>query len=428
MTPQFIKIPAFGNSMYPFFISGDILYIQPISLAKIKINDFITYIEKNIFITHRVIYIATNRNYLLTKGDANLRPDAKVKQEKILGKVIKIERNGKVYLPNTLYKFQSFLYFNEIKRVNNVFKEKKLNYVFLKGLPLHLFYEKTIPTRIYGDCDILVEKKQLEKVENILYKQGYSKEKKHYHFLHRVLQYEKKVTEINFTKEIHNMPIRLDIHVEPSFLMRHLGSLNPLYSETLLESFSDKILREKRTIHIKSIDYPILSPAHLIVYLALHLFHHNFQGYYRYEFLRKILQKEKLFLEDIKTCIQTYKFTSFVLPVFLLLSKYYNDILALQIVNSLYISKEHTKSLLTKIKYTKIFNGEKIANANAQQFKLLFYFSSHSLIHKITIFTSPLVLYAIVRFLLKKAYIYYLYSIQKLPVLLPAKSKNTLPS
>jgi signal peptidase len=97
MKKKLLQISAYGKSMYPFFQSGDTLFIKPIALKQLSVNDFLTFQKGNIFITHRVIYIPPTETYVITKGDMNLQTDGKVKPEKIIGKVIEIKRNNKKY-------------------------------------------------------------------------------------------------------------------------------------------------------------------------------------------------------------------------------------------------------------------------------------------------------------------------------------------
>lgn len=407
MKSQPIKIPAFGHSMYPFFISGDILSIQPISLANIKVNDFITFVQKNVFITHRVIYIPLHKKYILLKGDANQKADKKILPKNIIGKVIKIERNGKIFSPNTLYQLQSSAYNKEVNEINILFQKKKINFVFLKGLPLYLYYEHAIPSRIYGDCDIMIQKDQLPFVNILLTQNGYIKEENQYSFFHKLLK--NKETELTYLKTVKKIPINLDIHVEPSFMMHQLGSLDALYSEKLLTSFSCDILTQKRMINVSGKQYPILASHHLIIYLALHLFHHNLQGYYRYEFLRMVLKKEHINSTQIVSVAAFYKLTSFIYPVFWFLWKYYSDLYAKTIIDAIQLSPVIEKTLIKQIITIDIFADATRIKAGIQRFKLIFFFSPNSMIRKMTIVFSLPILYSIAWVILKKVQLQFIF-------------------
>jgi signal peptidase I len=152
-----IPLKSTGQSMLPILYENDIVYFKKISFSKIKVNDLIVFKMKSKLITHRVVY-KTNK-YLITKGDNNPASDGKIYPRKILGKVYKIKRNGQTFNPETFYLLQSTNYFQEIVKIKNEFDKKNINYVFLKGLPLHLYFEGSHPQRLYADCDVLVIKK-----------------------------------------------------------------------------------------------------------------------------------------------------------------------------------------------------------------------------------------------------------------------------
>lgn len=412
MITKLLKIPAFGQSMYPFFHSGDILFIQPISLQHIQINDFITFKKKSILITHRVIYIPLKKNYLITKGDTNLAHDGKIKPEQIIGKVIKVKRNEKTYTPDTIYQFQSLLYANEIEKINTLFQKKGIDFVFLKGLPLHLYYEKEIPKRIYADCDILIEKKQLLNTDQLLRNLGYTSHDDTLSKGHTLLK--NKENAINYYKRIHGISITFDIHLEASFMMHQLGSLDGLYPQKLLDLFTQDLLLQKRIITIDTTTYPILSSTHITIYLALHLFHHNFQGYYRYEFLNTVLQKEKITMSKLTSCLQTYRLQSFVYPVFFLLWKYYQNSKAKQILNVIDISESKLEKIKNQTKKIDIFSDDSRIEGGIKRFYLLFLYSPQNILKKLSVFISLPVLYSILWVGIKKLKYYQTYAIYQL--------------
>ncbi len=91
-----ISLKAFGGSMRPLIRSGDFLTIQPIDSDNLRIGDILAFRKDsilNITIAHRLV--DKKGSFLITKGDAHIRPDSPILQEKLLGKVIKIEREGR---------------------------------------------------------------------------------------------------------------------------------------------------------------------------------------------------------------------------------------------------------------------------------------------------------------------------------------------
>jgi len=74
--------------------------------------------------------------------------------------------------------------------------------------------------------------------------------------------------------------------------------LESLYPQVFIDRLTDKFLKNKRIVKIQNESFPILSNGNLILYLALHFFHHNFRGTFRLEFLHKIMVEEKKYLKD----------------------------------------------------------------------------------------------------------------------------------
>ena len=279
-----------GLSMFPILYDSDLVYYQKIKFSQIKINDLILIRKNKIFLTHRTIY--KNNIYLITKGDNNPESDGKIYSRDILGKACQVKRSGKVVNPENIYLMQSTLYLQEIIEIKKAFNQAELDYLFLKGLPLHLFYEKTHPRRIYLDCDVLIDKNQLKTAIQILKRQGFKKIEKPLSQIQQKLK--NKEVEFAYTKIINNFPVTFDLHLEPVFLMTELGELNELYPQKLLDQLTQELLNTKREIKINNNQFLILNSKFLILYLALHFFHHNYSGAFRLDFIDKVIRKSKL--------------------------------------------------------------------------------------------------------------------------------------
>ena len=165
--------------MLPLLRHGDIVFYKKTNLKQACTNDIILVQKNNQAFTHRVIY-KTGR-YLITKGDNNLESDGRIYPRQIIAKVTQVKRNGKLFNPEDIYLFQSTHYLNEIIKIKQVFEKAGIEYVFLKGLPLHLYFEKTHPRRIYADCDVLLHKKEYIKAKEILEKHKYKEIKNDIH-------------------------------------------------------------------------------------------------------------------------------------------------------------------------------------------------------------------------------------------------------
>ena len=90
-----MRYRALGGSMSPFIKNGSILTIKPGGRA--FIGDVILYRSGNGMIAHRVIRRKDfdEGTFLVTKGDNLRHPDALVTPSDILGKVVRMESNGK---------------------------------------------------------------------------------------------------------------------------------------------------------------------------------------------------------------------------------------------------------------------------------------------------------------------------------------------
>ena len=111
-----IRSLALGESMSPCIKKGDSLMVKPISLEEARIGDIVAYRRDeshSVLTNHRVIRIGKDRGqrYLITKGDPNVYCDFPlVSPEDVLGKVVSIERNGRVTsLETPFYRLLGYL-------------------------------------------------------------------------------------------------------------------------------------------------------------------------------------------------------------------------------------------------------------------------------------------------------------------------------
>lgn len=386
--------------MYPLLHDEDIVILRKIKFDNIKINDLITFQEKRKLVTHRIIYKSTQKNFVITKGDHNSLPDKPVYPKDLVGKVTVVKRAGKILNPENLYLFQSIYYFKEIVKFKNILDKKRINFVFLKGLPIHLIFEKTHPRRFYVDCDLLIEKKDIKKVEKELQNNGYKKGKEDLSPSHTKIR--NKIVEFSYYKKISNFKVIFDIHLEPAFMMTQLGSLDSLYPQSLIDKFSKEIMLKKRLAKIQGEVFPILSTENLIIYLALHLFHHNFKGYYRYELLNLLINKVNINYEKLTFMVKKYKFQNFVYPVFLLLNKYYQTSIPKNFLIELKPNTKTLKYIKKEILSKNIYADNPRISAGIERFKTLYYLSPLSFFVKLRIFLNKEVLYSIYWVFLKR--------------------------
>ncbi|MCL4364043.1 nucleotidyltransferase family protein [Patescibacteria group bacterium] len=336
------------------------------------VNDIITINRSNKMFTHRVIY--KGNDYLITKGDKNLITDGKIRSNQIVGKVYQLKRRNKLTAIENIYLIQSTFYFKEISKIIDAFQKNHIDYLILKGLPLHLFFDKHLPRRIYSDCDIMIKKRDFLIADKILEKFGYKKD-----------DVNRQKIENNYLKKMNDFPVVFDIHLEPTFLMTKFGGLEALYSQKLINKFTDELFNNRKQITINNSKYWVLDNNYSILYLALHIFHHNFRGAFRYQFLDTVIIKSRLKSQDwvkIKSIIDAYKFGHYLSPVFILLRRYY---------------KTPVPKLIYEKKYKplrfNIFDDETPIQAGINRFSNIFFLSYQPLWKKIFIIFNPQVIY-----------------------------------
>ena len=384
-----------GNSMFPLLHPDDILYFRKITFSLVRTNDILMIKKGKQIIIHRVIY--KNEKYLITKGDNNLKSDGKIYPGQIIGKVYRTKRNGQIFSLENIYLFQSTLYFQEILKIKKAFEKEKISYVFLKGLPIHLYFEKKHPNRFYLDCDLLVAKKDLILSEKILSKLKYKKIDTYWTKTQKHLQ--NKDTQFTYSKKVNDFVIVFDIHAEVSLLIVHLGRLDALYPQIMLDQLTNKLIKEKKIVNIYGEKFPILSLDNLCVYLAIHFFHHNYKGIFRLELLDKVIRegvkKDQSFFFKCSEIIKTYRLQNYLYPVFLLLKKYYGTPITSRFLNEIKPQSDKLPYIQYLFSHDSIFDDESRIQAAIRRFKNLFYLSPAPLIQKLLVFFNPQVIYSI---------------------------------
>lgn len=377
------SLQADGASMLPLLHPKDLVNYQRISFSKIKTNDLILVFKNNLVFTHRVIY--KTDKYLITKGDNNLESDDKISPNQIIGRVISVKRKNKIIDPEMIYLIQSSLYFKEIVKIIDIFKKNKINYVFLKGLPVHLYYEKTHPRRIYQDADVLIDKPHFKEAAEILTKFGYKSADSSLSPTQKKLK--NKTVEISFYKLVNGFPIVFDIHLEPAFMMTQIGSLETLYPQKLIDDLTHELLKNKQQIIINNQSFFILNTRYLILYLSLHFFHHNFTGAFRLELLDLVIRKNNYLMNGrLQDIIKKYHLQNFVFPVFYLLKKHFNTP----------TMEQWSNGAMKKYIKINIFNDEPRTSSGIKRFFLLFSLSPLPFYRKIFVFINPQVIYLII--------------------------------
>ncbi len=373
---RFFFLKSQGASMLPILHSNDVVRYKKVNFKQVDINDIVLVRKNKRLFTHRIIY-KTDR-YLVSKGDSNPESDGKIISKNVLAKVVSVKRNGQTINIEQIYLLQSTFYFQEIVKIKVTFEKENIDFVFLKGLPLHLYFEKTHPKRVYADCDVLINKEDFPKAEKIINRFGYK----------RTVEKNKQV-ENNYFKIINGFSVIFDIHLEPAFLMTQFSGLEALYPQKLINQLTDELLNNKQQIKINNEKFSILNSKFLILYLALHLFHHNFRGAFRYQFLDNVIRKSQLSTSDwnkITSTINKYRLNNFVYPVFYLLKKYYKTPLLRPFVLTM---KQRSNGTIN------IFDDEPRVRAGINRFLNILILSPNPWWKKVFVFINPSVIYFI---------------------------------
>ena len=92
-----LRIPAAGWSMFPAIRPGDILIVEPAAITHVRIGDIVVLEQAAKLICHRVRAFAHDFGgpSLITRGDTSPFPDPAVEEDKLLGRVAAIVREGK---------------------------------------------------------------------------------------------------------------------------------------------------------------------------------------------------------------------------------------------------------------------------------------------------------------------------------------------
>jgi signal peptidase I len=92
-TGKQIRFWVISNSMHPLLKIGDAAIAETVKLNALKLGDIIVIQRKDDFLTHRLVRYSQGE--WLSKGDNNIFPDKKERNNAITGRVIDIQRDKK---------------------------------------------------------------------------------------------------------------------------------------------------------------------------------------------------------------------------------------------------------------------------------------------------------------------------------------------
>jgi hypothetical protein len=92
-----ISLRVHGASMQPWVRPKDIALIRQISIENVRCGDVVLFRRENHLFVHRIVERrgSLNASQLFSKGDAHPTSDGVVQEKELLGRVMRIYRNGR---------------------------------------------------------------------------------------------------------------------------------------------------------------------------------------------------------------------------------------------------------------------------------------------------------------------------------------------
>jgi len=91
-----ISLRVHGASMQPWMRPKDIALIRQISIENVRCGDVVLFRRENHLFVHRIVEKRGSLNaQLFSKGDAHPTSDGVVQEQELLGRVVRIYRNGR---------------------------------------------------------------------------------------------------------------------------------------------------------------------------------------------------------------------------------------------------------------------------------------------------------------------------------------------
>src|SRR5882762_3529163 len=92
-----ISLRVHGTSMQPWMRPKDIALIRQISIENVRCGDVVLFRRDNHLLVHRIVEKrgSLNAAQLFSKGDAHPTSDGVVQEQELLGRVMRIYRNGR---------------------------------------------------------------------------------------------------------------------------------------------------------------------------------------------------------------------------------------------------------------------------------------------------------------------------------------------
>ena len=96
-----VRFRPSGRSMYPAIREGELITVEPVVASDVTLGDIVLYRSERGLIAHRVVGSSPTQSsvlsphHFLLRGDASLSCDEPVEAHRILGRVVRVQRNGR---------------------------------------------------------------------------------------------------------------------------------------------------------------------------------------------------------------------------------------------------------------------------------------------------------------------------------------------
>lgn len=372
----YIKITVPSNNQLGFLLPGDVVYFEKKKTTHLLIGDVILVEERKELSMRKTIYIS--ERFVLAEGQSKDDIRKKILPKHIVGKAEFLKRDGQKVRFESFYQYRTLLYFQEIIKVKNELTKNAINFLFLKGIPIHLYYEGTYPKRVFRDCDILIHAADYQKAKKLLNKLGYSS-------VQLAISKKIKLKEENFSKIVAGTNIIFDLHREIAFTTP-IYNIDLFYPESQIKTLTSVFLNEKIYFELYGEKFPALSAENFLIYSTLHLFNHNYTGTFRYELIKNILLRKTIDYPFVLSRIKEFNLENFMFPLVLFFKKYYNLSLPQSFTNTLRPKKGIVCFIKKAVLKNGIFDEYDIGHNNKIRMQYHFYLSPAPFYKKIIIF------------------------------------------
>jgi signal peptidase I len=119
-----VRFQACGQSMYPTIKDGEKVTVEPVCTSNIRLGDIVLYHRKGRVMAHRVVNRkrTSDGEILILRGDASMKGNEPVSSEKVLGKVVAVERDSRCVKLDSWTAKALYSVFRRLKNIRNIIR------------------------------------------------------------------------------------------------------------------------------------------------------------------------------------------------------------------------------------------------------------------------------------------------------------------